>query len=170
MPMSFPRLAALVIPALALALGGCGFQPLYATAGGVAPALSGIEVETGEGRPSYLIGVALRDQLGTWSGDEAQHVLQTSASISRISSVLTVDQVATRIVMYMNVSYALYDHDTGQMTTRGSVVGLANYDVPAEPYAAIRAEEEATERAARDAAEKIAISLARYFSPSSAAT
>lgn len=164
MSSPFRLFAALLLPVVALALAGCGFRPLYATSSGVAPILSAVEVEdTGEDRASYLVGVALRDQLGTWQGEDPAYVLQTRASVSRGRTALTVDQVARRIVLSLNVTYALYDRDSGARVTQGSASGIASFDVPAEPYAAIRAEQDATERAARDVAGKVTTSLARYL-------
>jgi LPS-assembly lipoprotein len=65
--------------------------------------------------------------------------------------------------MSATVNYALYDRASGTQLTGGTVLGQASYDVPAQPYAAIRAEQDAAERATQDAAERLTIALARYL-------
>ena len=144
-------------------LAGCGFRPLYSSSSGVASALSSVQVETSEGRPAYLLGVALLDRLGSWQGEETRYVLRTSTSLTQNSTSLTIDQVASRILMSASVNYALYDRATGARVTGGSVLGQASYDVPAAPYAAIRAEQDAAERATQDAADRLAVALAQYL-------
>lgn len=147
----------------ALALSACGFKPMLAESTGAAPQLSGISVETSEGRPGYLVGVALRDRLGTWDGDRARYVLRTRTAISRTGSALTIDRVASRVLLQVALAYALYDIESGRMLTQGSVAGQAAFDLPRAPYASIRSEQEATERAAEDAANLAVLELARYF-------
>lgn len=147
----------------ALALTGCGFSPMLAESTGVAPQLSGVSVETAEGRSGYLIGVALRDRLGTWEGDRARYVLRTRTAETRFGTALTIDQVASRIMMRITLAYGLYDLQTGALLTQGEVLGQAGYDLPPQPYAGIRAEQDAAERAAEDAANRAVLTLARYF-------
>ena len=165
----FPTSIALALCALALA--GCGFKPMYGAGTGVSTRLSGIEVRTDDGRDAYLVGVALRDRLGSWQGERALYTLETRTSLTRTSTALTIDQVASRILLGVSISYGLYDRASGDMLAQGSVTGQATYDVPIQPYAAIRAEQDSTERAANDAADRLTLALARYFdSPPEAET
>lgn len=153
------------LPALAaLALAGCGFRPMLADSTGVAPQLSGVRVETSEGRAGYLVGVALRDRLGSWESGEARYVLRTRTAMTRFGTALTLDQVASRLMLQVVLAYGLYDLETGQLVMQGETEGQAGYDLPREPYAGIRAEQDATERAATDAANQAVLALARYFS------
>jgi len=153
-----PFLAALA----ALALAGCGFQPLYAERGGVASGLSGVAVSTGEGRPAYQLGLALRDSLGSWSGDP-RYLLETRIDMRRQAQSVTIADIATRYEIEMRVEYALYDADTRVELTSGRVSGNSSYDVPADPYGAIRAEQDSEQRAAEDAARLITTELARWL-------
>jgi LPS-assembly lipoprotein len=126
-------------------------------------------VETEDGRTNYMVGTALRDRLGTWGGDGADYVLRTRSDLSRTGQALRLDQVATRILLVTNVSYGLYDNRSGRLLTQGAVTGVATYDVPAEPYAAIRAEQDSEQRAAQEAADRVTIELAGYFREANAA-
>ncbi len=157
----------LLIACLALAappaLSACGFKPVYAENTGVARQLSGMKVETGDGRPSYALGLALKDELGTWQG-QPRYILRTSIDMSRQAQSITVADIATRYEMFMQVNYAVYDAASGERLETGEVSGRAAYDVPLDPYAAIRAEQESEERAARDAAHQIVMDLTRALS------
>ena len=59
----------------ALALGGCGFTPLYATPG-VAGGLPHIEVVAPQGRVGYLLREDLDDDLGHAKGDTPLYRLE----------------------------------------------------------------------------------------------
>lgn len=156
------RILSLLALAATLGLASCGFQPLYAERTGVASNLSGIAVSTGDGRPAYQLGVALRDSLGNWEGDP-RYKLETRIDMRRQAQSVTIADIATRYQVLMDVDYALFDARTGKRLTRGDVTGEAAFDVPSDPYGAIRAEQDSEGRAARDAASMITMELARWF-------
>ncbi len=150
-------------------LAGCGFSPLYAEDGAIAQRLSGVRVETTEGREGYLVGQALRDRMGTWGDGRDRYLLRTRTDMSQTGTALTIDQVASRLLLTVTVAYGLYDLESGRLLTQGRAQGEATYDVPRQPYAAIRAEQDSVERAAQDAAVRINLALARYFHNADAA-
>lgn len=156
------RIAVILASLAALALSACGFQPLYAERTGVASGLSGIAVSTGEGRPAYSLNLALRDSLGNWDADP-RYRLETRIDMQRRAQSVTIADIATRYEILMDVDYALFDARTGERLTRGNVIGDSAFDVPSDPYGAIRAEQDSEERAARDAASLITMELARWF-------
>ena len=152
---------ALVLSAL-FGLSACGFQPLYAERTGLAETLSDIEVVTGDGRPAYQLGLALRDRLGGWSGN-ARYRLEANADMRRTAQSVTVADIATRYEVEMQVRYVLIDQRSGETIRRGSASGSAGFDVPRDPYAAIRAEQNSETRAAQQAAEAITNALALWL-------
>lgn len=159
------RLFACLALALAapLTLSACGFQPVYAARTGVAQKLSGTLVETGDGRSAYILGLALKDELDSWQS-QPRYILRASGDLSRQRQSVSLADVTTRYEVRMTVDYALYDARSGERIETGRASGRAAFDVPLDPYAAIRAEQESEERAAREAAHQIVLELARSLS------
>ncbi len=145
------------------ALTGCGFKPLYAESSPTAAYLDGIRVELGQGRAAYLMGLALEERLPD-PGPQPRYELKTEVLTSRFSTALTIDDVAARIRMTATTTYALYDLRTGLKLTDGLANGDSTFDVPPDPYAATRADQDATERAVELSADTLISKLVRYFS------
>ena len=156
------RLIASALIFVSLGLSACGFQPVYAERTGVSASLSNIAVQTSEGRAGYQLGLALKDRLGSWSGD-AEYTLKAVVDMSRIRQSVTVADIATRYEVEMDVDYVLIERETGETVKTGKASGEASFDVPADPYATVRAEQDSELRAARDAAQQITSDLALWF-------
>jgi len=145
-----------------MGLAGCGFQPMYAANPALGAELSDISVSTNEGRAAYLLGLSLRDQLGGWD-DRARYRLEASADVRSLNQSVTIADIATREEMRVVARYVLIDTQTGEPVHRGEQTGYAAFDIPNEPYAALRAEQNSQKLAAEDAAQRIAADLARWF-------
>ena len=149
--------------AAALAAGGCGFQPLYATSSDVTPGLTRIEVVAPDGRVGYLLREDLDDALGHDKGEAPAWRLVMQVNQSRNSRGLTVAGVAQRYELDLRVDYALTDLSTGQIQHTGSVVSSVSYDSADQPYAGIAARQDTQDRMASDAARKIELDLAAFM-------
>jgi len=152
----------LLLVVSALLLVGCGFQPMYG-AGSNAGMLRSVIIDIpGHERADQVLAESLRDQFGprTQGGD-----YRLSAEIFMSASGLGVgaDDIATRMALSMQVLYTLTDAQTGEIVLQDAVRSEASFDLPAQPYAAEIARRDAEERAARDAAQRISLRLARHF-------
>lgn len=161
MTMSSRLASALVLACVALSLGACGFQPLYAQPG-VTPGLSAVHVAAPDGRAGYLLGEALGDALATGAGTPAWR-LDLDLSEQRFPRGLRVDNVATRYEYVLTAAYTLRAAATGEPAKVGSVRVELTYDSADQPYASVAAQQDAQERAANEAARRIQLELAAWF-------
>lgn len=152
MKRRFPLLGAPLI-AGALLIAGCGFQPLYGSAG--FSALPGLEIEAGDSRQDYMIEQALDRFLGT--GRSAHRLtFETRTSEQRLG-VSAADR-ASRFGLVVTASYLLTAPDADPIT--GQVRETVYFDAPQDPYALITARADAEERAADLIARALARELA----------
>ncbi|MEO6338695.1 MAG: LPS assembly lipoprotein LptE [Caulobacteraceae bacterium] len=145
------------------ALGGCGFTPLYATPG-VGPALQSVAVVAPDGRAGFLVREQLEDALAHDQGAAARYRLTYTVSQNRYARGLRVNNIATGYELDLNVDYALTETGTGAVVYRGNAPVQVSYNSADAPYAGIAAQQDAEERAARQAAVLIRLDLSRYFS------
>ncbi|HEY7901595.1 MAG TPA: LPS assembly lipoprotein LptE [Caulobacteraceae bacterium] len=155
-------IASLVVVALAGALGGCGFTPLYATPG-LAKGLSSIEVAAPDGRVGFLVRQALEDDLARGRDAPPAWRLAFSLDQTRDPRGLTVNDYAQRYEVGLTVTYTLTDLSTGSVVHSGRVISEVSYDAANDPYAGIAARQDSQQRAANDAARKIEIELAAWM-------
>jgi LPS-assembly lipoprotein len=157
------RLAvALGVGGLLLTLGGCGFTPLYA-APGVSPGLSAIEVHAPQGRTAYLLGQDLNDAFARDHSAPPVYRLNFTVSERRYPRGLRIDNVATLYETHVTVGYQLVEIATGRLIKAGTEPIQVDYDVADQPYSGIAAQQNSQERAAQEAAQRIRIDLAVYF-------
>jgi LPS-assembly lipoprotein len=153
----------------ALALGGCGFTPLYGSPG-VSPKLSSIEVARPDGRTGYLMGQFLDDDFAKDRAVAPAYRLTFKTRETRIPRGIRVNNVASRYELQLAATYTLTDIKTRAAVTQGQVEVNVSYDSADQPYAGIAAESEGQQRAAEQAAQRIRLELATYFaSPAPAA-
>lgn len=156
--------------ALLFSLSGCGaggafagFSPMYAEASAVGPNLSRIEVANVSGRTGYLLREALEDDLAKQRQEAPLYRLALSVKEVRIPRGLRIDNVANRYELQTKVTYALVDLKARKTLTRGVVTTNVTYDSADQPYAAVAAHQDAEERSAADASQRLRNSLAAYF-------
>ncbi len=155
-------LAAAAVLSLAVAVGGCGFTPLYARPG-TAVGLERIEVMAPRGRVSYLLREALDDALAHDKSAPAAWRLDLSVTQSRDPRGLSFNDVAERYDVGLTVGYTLTSLATGKVADSGQVTTQVSYDQASAPYAGIAARQDAQDRAAADAARRIQIKLATWM-------
>ena len=160
--MSPRRLIAAAAIAAGLALGGCGFTPLYGP-GGVTAGLSHIEVDAPDGRTAYLLRERLEDALLPERAARPLYRLGFTIAERRDPRGLGPDDAASRYELTVVVAYTLTELATGTELHSGEETVLISYDAVDAPYAGIAAQQNSQERAAAEAARRIRLNLAEYF-------
>ena len=146
-----------------MALGGCGFTPLYAESGGVAPQLRSVEVVAPEGRAGFLVREQMEDELARNRSGQARYRLTYTTNELRFPRGLRVNQIATEYELDLTVNYQLIEIASGKTVYTGSAPVHITYASADAPYAGISAQQEGQERAANQAAILIRLDLSRYF-------
>lgn len=162
--------AVVLISALSLTLGACGFTPLYAERTGVSQDLSNFRVRTGEGRGAYLLRQQLIDRLGARSdanASDAEYELQVAIREATAGLGVRPDDVYTRYDLEMTARYVVRRVADGAVVHRGVVTGSSSYDAPGGPYSDIVVEARARERAAALVADRIRLELSIHLANSS---
>ena len=154
----FAALAAAVAPALA----GCGFAPLYAEPG-LVDGLTHVEIVAPKSRVGYLLGQDLDDDLGRAHGEAPVYRLEMELAQHRAAHGLTANATAQRYELDLAVNYRLVEIASGKVAHAGRVVSFISYDSADQPYAGIAAREDTENRLALDAAQKIQLDLAAWL-------
>lgn len=160
--MWWSRLA--VVSVLVLALGACGFRPLY---GGAANAearahLQAVEVALIEGRLGRLLRLDLQRRLSP--GGEGAGVYRLEVALDAEVQPLAYrrDGTATLERVVIGGNYRLTGPD-GEVALAERATAVTSYDILDEHFAAIVARRDAEERAVRLLADDIANRLALHF-------
>jgi hypothetical protein len=163
--------------ALAGALSGCGFHPVYMPTAtnkpGVAQRdLASVFVEIIPERPGQLLRQALQERFGDDSGTPAAYNLHVVFTIAGEGVGIESDSIATRIRLVGNASWALLDHDAKRSTlTSGSARALDAANIFDSQYFALDLEIEAEQkRIAETIASQITSQLAVWFRQQAAKT
>ena len=160
-------LSAAALTLTLLALAACGFTPLYATPG-VTPSMASIQVNAPKGRTGFLLGEQLNDALATDRTAPPRYRLDLAIREHRYNRGLTVDNVARRYENHVLITYELYDLVLGKVVKAGAEPIEITYAASDQPYAGIAAQQDAQQRAAADAAQRIRVDLGAYFAAKSA--
>jgi LPS-assembly lipoprotein len=160
-------LSAAAVALTLLALSACGFTPLYATPG-VTPSMASIQVNAPKGRTGFLLGEQLNDALATDRTAPSRYRLDLVVHEHRYNRGLTIDNVARRYENHVLITYSLIDLISGKVVKSGSEPIEITYAATDQPYAGIAAQQDAEERAAAEAAQRIRLDLGVYFAAKSA--
>src|SRR5262249_29377260 len=153
--------------AIACALGGCGFQPLYggSTVGGqkLADVMAGIEVDPIPGRG----GQKIRNELifATTGGGYAapsRYKLDIVIKESLTNQLVQITGDATGQVYQVDATFKLMD-PMGKILLQGTAISRAPYNRFQEIFANVRARYDAENRAATTVADSIRIRIAAYL-------
>lgn len=151
-----------------LALGGCGFQPLYnagSSSEGVIAELQGISIEAPDSRLAQLIRNDLLSSIrpaGTGGGN--RYTLAMTAT-SNDDTVIETRQVTetSREVVRVNVRFSLKAQGSGAVEYEGRTFSHVPFDVTGESFADLQARTNALERAAHEVSLDIRTRLAAHF-------
>jgi LPS-assembly lipoprotein len=160
--------AALFAGFTALALGGCGFQPLYGgtTAGGqrLSEVMAGVEITPIPGR----VGQKLRNELifsntGGGAAGPSRYKLDIAIKESVTDQLVEITGDATGQVYQLDATFKLIDPANGRVLMQGKAISRAPYNRFQEIFANVRARYDAENRAARTMSESIKTQLAAYL-------
>ena len=147
----------------AVALSGCGLQPLYAGGGNgaVSQGLGAIDVSAIEGKAGWLVRNALNDRLaaGGRSG-EARYRLDVRLDDKIEGLGLLSDDTIGRERRTLRARYQLVDLDSGRIVLDATAGADAGIDVVSSEYATIAAENTALENLSKEVADRIVTQLA----------
>lgn len=158
---------------VALALSGCGFQPLYAPYGGerdgAGDRLAEVRIEPLPDRAGQQLHNFLRDQLNP-GGQPARPDYRLNVNLSRRTEKLAFreDETATRANLILNSAFTLHAASDGRVLYSGHVSSIQSYNILNSPYPTGIAEADALERGLRELSEDIKLQLAIYFSTAEA--
>jgi LPS-assembly lipoprotein len=148
--------------ALAAALAGCGFTPMYAQPG-VSSGIRHIQVVAPRGRIGYLLGESLDDDFGNAKGEAPHYRLDMVLTEARQAHGLNANDVAQRYEFDLKVVYTLTDLSSGKAVHTGTVFSNISYDSATQPYAGIAAAEDVQNRLASDAAQKVSVQVGAWL-------
>jgi LPS-assembly lipoprotein len=151
---------------IALALAGCGLQPLYqgGGSGAVAGMLGTVDVAPIEGRSGWLVANALRDRLGAGGQQQsnARYRLAVKLDDQIIGLGVRSDDSISRERRTLRARYQLVDAAQGTVLLDATAGSDAGIDVVGSEYATIAAENTALERLSETVADQIVARVALY--------
>lgn len=157
----------IIISALAISLGSCGFQPLYgtsATGTRVTSQLSSINVEQQNTRTSQLIRNEILSSIGNrGSRDSTRYKLGFTSSAVDNETTTNFDSDVSRKSYQLKVKYTLSDTASGKVIHKGTTFSHVSYDLTDAPFSDHQARISAQERAAKEVGTDIRTRLAAYF-------
>ena len=154
-----------VLLAASLALGACGFHPLYGKANSeVVPELAAVKIESIADRKGQQLRNMLYTQLNP-KGEPARpkYLLQTKLQEYTQATAIQIDEVATRANLLMDANYTLTDLQTGRVLFRQGMRATTSYDIVQSEFANISAQDDARTRALRQISNNIRTQLSFYF-------
>lgn len=159
---------------LAVALGGCGFEPMYAEragtppagqpeAGGVQSDMLGTRVATIPDRVGQIVRNQLVDRLNP-QGEPAQplYYLVVRLNEQRDAVLTRSDEFSTATNLRLIADFDVRDPQ-GNILTTGYSRTITRYNTLESQYATIAAEQGARERAARELAADIRTKLVVFY-------
>lgn len=149
---------------LALALTGCGLQPLYSggSRGAVASTLGTIDVAPIEGKSGWLMRNALNDRLGGQNSAASQFRLVVTLDDQIEGFGVRADDTVTRERRTLRARYQLIAVASGETVLDATAGSDAGIDVVSSEYATIAGENSALENLTQKVADQIVTRLSIY--------
>ncbi|MEM9618465.1 MAG: hypothetical protein AAF936_10935 [Pseudomonadota bacterium] len=151
---------------LMLAIGACGFKPIYATPEGQNSALNqriAVRSVVGSQTINPMLTEALYSRMSLKEGEAPQYDLYVTASERAQRLAVQIDNTTTRYNYRLRGRYTLIDLSTGKRI-RGRAEAVTSYNIVSSQYSTLFAERTAQEKAARILAEEIERDLLLRFS------
>ncbi|GHA86714.1 hypothetical protein GCM10009069_07420 [Algimonas arctica] len=150
--------------ALSIPLVGCaGFQPMHGTQS-AQTAFSDMSVTVSDGKDEgdreagYLIRQRLADRISAPEKPTYQLLIEPTAQ--RIGLGLTSGDFASRYDRLVSAKWTLRKSEDGAIVARGQTQSTATYSADRDPYRLQSTSNEATDRAARELADKLLTEVA----------
>lgn len=173
-PVSLSRgMAVAALVASAMVVSACTVRPLYSDA----PITPGSSVSTSATLRSIAVkpvdtryAQEVRNHLifgfNGGAGQPASPVYSLALGVTAVKTSAAIVQRVTEDepsagTMTLTSSYVLTEIKTGKVVARGKRTISSSYDIPRQGYAALRAEKDAQDRAARELAELLQLSIAQ---------
>lgn len=129
-----------------LALGACGFQPVYAP-GGSGAALDGkVAVSAPDDVDSFLLVQSLERKLGRSATSGSDYALDVQVSTVTRAAAITTSNETNRYTIDGRANYALKSNSTGQILTSGTVTEFVGYSAAGSTVSTLADERDARER------------------------
>jgi LPS-assembly lipoprotein len=157
------------IASLALLLGACGFQPMYANSAHGGPAIGPVYVAQIDGKAGHVLKTELDRILAVEDNGAPPMQLAITLTEQVTSLGLRRDESATRAELRLIAAYVLTPPDA-RRPLRGRVSTVVNYDIPTAAFGEITAQDDARERAAETMAERMRAELAIRMAQARAAS
>ncbi|HKX07739.1 MAG TPA: LPS assembly lipoprotein LptE [Stellaceae bacterium] len=155
---------------VALALGGCGFHPLYArhARSGFDADLASIKVNTIRNRQGQVLAIALRDGLNPrGSRVETRYTLDVQLTSGRQDIGIRADGTASRSEVTMTAEFFLRDMkrpSDDAVVLKGITHSVSSYDILNDDYATVVAQHTAEDRTVHEIGDDILTRLELYVS------
>lgn len=149
----------MLIMSLALLLGACGFQPLYATGANGGPAIGPVQVTMIAGKAGHVLKTELDRMLAVENNGQAPMRLDITLTEQVTPLGLRLDESATRSELRLTAAYVLTPASNAR-PIRGTLFTVVNYDIPTAAFGEIAAQDDARERAAETMAQRMRAELA----------
>lgn len=160
----------LLIAGFSLLVAACGFQPMYAPAGG-GQAIGAVQVVEIDGKAGHALKTELDRILDVENRNGGTPALLTITLQERITPLgIRIDESATRAELRLVANYVLAPANPNATPMRGSVTTVVNYDIPRAAFAEIAAQDDARERAAETMAQRFRSELALRMAQARAET
>lgn len=177
-PSGSLRKTALAGLLLSLAVtSACTVQPLYSGGspnspnftGGVAADLSSIAIKPVETRYAQEVRNRLIFLFNGGSGQPATSTYTLTLNVTSLRETAAVVQIAkenepSAATVTLTAQYVLTDTQTGAHVLAGRRQIMSSFDVPRQEFAAVRAERDAENRAARELADLLRLAIAQDLS------
>lgn len=169
-------LAGAAVAVAAIALGGCTVRPLYATGptglstgATTVTDLASIGIAAARSRESLEVRNHLIFLLAGGRGEPSQPRYRLDLGVTRqvlgvatrVRDINARDVDVSAAILVMTSNYRLTDAQTGDLITSGRRQAQASFDRSRQEFAALRAQRDAEDRAARELAEALRLALAQ---------
>lgn len=148
-----------LIASLTLLVAACGFQPMYAPAGG-GNAIGPVQIDEIEGKAGHVLRTELTRILAVENDGSPPMNLEITLTEQVTPLGIRRDESATRAELRLTANYILTPAQPGGRVMRGSVFTVVNYDIPEAAFGEIAAQDDARERAAETMAQRFRAELA----------
>lgn len=162
-------LAAAMLLAAAMALFGCGFQPLYGTTAGgsrLGAVMASVEVTPIPGR----VGQRVRNELifenngGAARPEKSAYKLDIVIKETLINELVQITGDAKGQVYELDATYKLINTATNRVLLEGKTTSRAAFERSETIFSNVRARYDAEDRAANTVAQSIKVQLAAFLS------
>jgi LPS-assembly lipoprotein len=162
-------LAAAILMAAAIALAGCGFQPLYGTTAGgsrLGAVMAGVDVTPIPGR----VGQRVRNELifentgGAGRPHKPPYQLDIVVKETLINELVQTTGNANSQVYQLDATFKLINNADGKVVLEGKATSRAAYQRFDAIFSNVRAQYDAQDRAAETVAESIKLRVTAFLS------